>query len=234
MFSFLINEVPYCALNVLYFPEDCSLSVSVLIYLPQIKPYPQDTVHTPRSREQKEAVERYSLLKCLSSHVMHGPLINLFLFFEFSQTQTGLCKFPAQAPPTSIPRLLQDLSQRAWQVWESVTLSRFSVLIEYALRLILIDDLAGRRKSVAQLWLCADGWHLDALRVTESLQTYRARVMIRIGWGKHFLSLLLPSLGIHLCSIQHCNLHHHGGVKAELMAPEWTLSCQWCFERAKQ
>lgn len=68
---------------------------------------------------------------------MHCPLIPL-LFFEFSQTQAGLYK--VQAPP----RLLQDLSQRAWQVWESMTLSGFSGLIEYAPCLLLIDDLAGR------------------------------------------------------------------------------------------
>lgn len=132
--------------------------------------------HIPKIDISSAAVRRYAVSEILSRNVMHCPLIPL-LFFDFSLTQAGCCK--VQAPP----RLLQDLSPRSWQVWESVTLSGFSGLIEYAPCLLLIDDSArGAEIRSAALAGPADGWTLEAPGVTETLQICRASVMKRRGW----------------------------------------------------
>lgn len=88
-------------------------------------------------------------------------------------------------------------------------MSEFSGYIEYAPRLLLIDDSAGRVEiCCTALAGPTDGWPLAALGVRETLQSCRASVMERKVWRKHDLSLLLLSLGA-------LYLHHHAGRKAE-------------------
>lgn len=154
---------------------------------------------TSTNSEQKVAVRSHAVSEFLSRNVMHCPLIPL-LFFELSEPQTELYK--VQASLLALAGLITE-SLASLGECDIVWVLRADWVCSVP---VLIDDWAGRAE-IRRTGLAGstDGWPLGAPRVTETLQSCRARVMERRGRRKHDLSRLLPSLGVHLYSIPHCN-----------------------------